>query len=291
MNIADVAIEWISIFNNREIAIAIWLIGFFSWALTMPKVRESFPGVLKAAFAAKLTICWILTIGYIAIVTVALWGWGIWSVTNLKMTILWAFSAGLVMVVGVASDQPDRRRLWQSTIGGFKASLVLEFVANLYVFPLWVELVLMPVATLIVGTAVFAESKKENQNAVGCLNNLMSLLGVGLLGYGVYRITTDFDMFWQVETLIDFFLPILLTLFFLPFLYLLAVFVAYETLFTQLKVFMHDDELRRFTKLELIRECGLDFERVTRWKNRYMSERPRSKEGVRESIHNRELSS
>jgi len=273
--------------NNREMAIAIWLAVLLAWVLSHRGTRESIPGLLKAAFHWKLTACWIAVALYALLAALSLEGWGLWSVDNLKATLLWVVTAGLVMVFRVASEQPDRQRLWQSSIGGLKISIVLEFIANVYVFPLLIELVAVPLLAALTALAAFAEIREEHKQAKGCFNGLLSIAGLTLLGYGVYRIWADFEHFAQFSTLVDFLLPILLTVFFLPFLFVLVVVAAYETVFVQLKIFMHDDALRRFTRWELVRQCGWNFERAARWRKRYMLERPSTREAVRASISRR----
>jgi hypothetical protein len=53
-------------FNNREIAIYIWLFILLIWALFKSKIRESIFGLLKALFSKKILCVILLMFSYIS---------------------------------------------------------------------------------------------------------------------------------------------------------------------------------------------------------------------------------
>ena len=271
--------------DNREIAILIWIAGLLALVLSKPKLRKPFGGVIRVLFDRKLLICWIAEIGYIAAIAFSLWGWGLWSLDNLKATIIWFFTAAVVMTVRIGSDDPQRSHLRKAVRDGFAATVLAEFLVNLYVFPIVVELVILPVMVVLGAFSVMVDLKEEHKQLRGCRDAVFTVIGGGLLIYISYRIWHDFDRVFRAETLVDFLLPLLMLILFLPFMYMLAAFIVYEATFTRLRILMRDDRLRRFTKRALLAQCRFDFDRVHRWRKLYLRERPRSEAEVLDSIH------
>jgi len=270
--------------NNREIAVLVWLGVFLAWAVSQAKIREAILGVLRAALTWKIVVPVLMMATYVALVVLGLRELGFWDLNNLKATVLWFLTAGLVMIFDIKSVPSDEHYFQKAILDGFKVSVVLEFIVGFYVLTLILELLLIPTATIFTCILVLVESREELKSLRSPLNTLMASLGFGLLAYALYRLSTDFASFANMSTVVEFLLPILLTLFFLPSLYVLAAWASYETWFVRLQFFMDDPELRRFTKIHLIRTCWLNFRAVNRWGQRFLRERPRTREEVLASL-------
>lgn len=274
--------------DNREISGALWLAIFLGWAFSNEEVRKASVGVAKAALAWKIVLCVPMMAAYVAMVVLALRSVGFWNTGNLKVTVLWSLTAALAMVFDVGSVADDERYFQKASRDGFKVSVVLEFVVNLYVLSLPLELILVPTGTILACMLVIAESKDEFKPIRALLNTVLALIGLGLLAYVAHRVYTDFQSFAQLSTLTEFLLPILLTVLFLPFLYILATVVSYENLFVRLQFLMNDPELRSFTRGQLLRKFGLNFRGLNRWAKRCSRDRPRTREEVLTSIRKSE---
>jgi hypothetical protein len=80
----------------------------------------------------------------------------------------------------------------------------------------------------------------------------------------------DFNKFASMSTLENFIIPILLTLTFLPFVYLVAVYVAYENLFIRLQFFIKDPSLLKYTKKRILQVFHFRLVALDEWsKNIY----------------------
>lgn len=270
--------------DNREISLVVWLAIFFVWAFSKGEVRKDIISVAKAALAWKIVLSVFMMAAYVTVLVLVLRSAGLWNAGNLKVTLLWGFTAAFAMVADVGSIADDEYYFQKAIRDGFKVSVVLEFVINLYVLSLPLELLLVPTITVLACMLVIVESKDGFETIHALLNTILALIGLGLLAYVVLRIYTDFQSFAQLQTLTEFLLPILLTVFFLPFLYILATLVSYENLFVRLQFLMNDPELRRFTKGQLLRKFGLNFRGLNRWATRFGHDRPHTKEDVLISI-------
>lgn len=272
--------------DNREISVVVWLGLFLMWAFSMKEVRKSIVTIVKAALAWKIVLCVSMVAAYVAMVVLALRTVGLWDMGSLKATVLWTLTVAVAMVFEVGLTMDHERYFQKAVRDGFKISVILEFITNLYVLSLPFEMLLIPTATILACMLVFAESKDEFKPMRAPLNCILALIGLGLLAYAAHRVYTDFQSFAQLSTLTEFLLPILLTVVFLPFLYILATVVSYENVFVRLRFLMNNPELRRFTRGQLLRNFGLNFRDLNLWTKRFVYDRPCTREDVLTSIQN-----
>lgn len=270
--------------DNREISVVVWLAIFFAWAFSKEEVRKASVGVVKAALAWKIVLCVFMMAAYVAMVVLTLRSVGLWNTVNLKATVIWGLTAAPAMAFDVGSITEDARYFQKAVRDGFKISVLLEFIINLYVLSLPLELLLVPTIVILACMLVITESKDGLESIRVFLNTVLALIGLGLLAYATHRVYADFQFFARLPTLTEFLLPILLTALFLPFLYIFATIVSYETLFGRLQFLMNDPELRRFTKGQLLRKFGLNFRGLNRWMKCFGHNLPRTREEVLTSI-------
>lgn len=183
---------------------------------------------------------------------------GFWTTALAGATAFWLAGPGMVMLFtsNAATTDPHylrslvRRALW--------FLLGVEFIVNLYVFPLVVEILLVPVLTVI---AVFGVLPPETKGAPGAKRFseiVLAAFGIFLFLRFAVRVATDFGSFASSETLARFWLPPALTLAVLPFFYLLGVYMLYEQAFLRLGFFMEGEPLLRYAKRTMVRRFGLN---------------------------------
>jgi hypothetical protein len=89
----------VDILNNREIAIALWLLAISIYIFSsskMAEVRNGFKGVLAALFVRKIMTVLCLMVAYMAIVICWLSELELWNFEQLKNTIFWCVSVGFM---------------------------------------------------------------------------------------------------------------------------------------------------------------------------------------------------
>ena len=289
-------LPWIPL-NNREEAITIWVLVLLVWLLPKRGVRDSLLGVFRAFMQKILLTVSALTVLYAAATIAVLWRTGFWNGHLIKDTGMWLIGTAFVLVMNSASYRSiaDFERVLLRSI---KLGAVLQFIAHLYVFPLLVELALVPFLFVMSGVAAVARLKKELAPAKKMADRALAAAGVVIIGYVSFHVLTDYHRIVNLDTLRAFLLPPLLTVPFLPFAYLLAVFSAYETLFVRLAFFLSDNaELAHFAKRRIFRLCLVNLGKLERFTRESAKELPAvdNKEAVLNLIHhfreNRTLSS
>ena len=225
------------IFNNREIAIGFWLLAISVYVFLSPKmveVRNSFRNLLAAFFVKKIMSVLGLMVMYMAFVVYFLSELDLWNNDQIKNTIFWCASFGFISLLNIESIKKDKSFFKHSVIDNLKLLAILQFVVGVYTFPIWIEILLVPVLTLIGAMSAIAESSKH-QHVKTLLEYCLSIFGIILIIYTLYMLTTSFGEFGNEKTAYDFFVPPLLTLFYLPFIFFMLVYSTYEQVSIRLK--------------------------------------------------------
>ncbi|WP_319783985.1 hypothetical protein [Oceanisphaera sp. IT1-181] len=240
------------ILNNREIAIALWLLAISFYILSsskMAEVRKAFKGVLTAFFARQIMFALCLMIAYMAVVIYWLSELELWNAEQLKNTVFWCVSVGFMSLFKLEQIKEDNSFFKHSVIDSLKLLAILQFVVGVYTFPLLVEVLLVPVLALIGTMLAIAESDKKYHQVKVLLEYFLSFFGVVIIAYTLYMLTTNFGEFGKEKTTYDFFVPPLLTFSYLPFLFFMLVYSTYEQAFIRLKFSIKDRFLRYAAKL------------------------------------------
>ena len=226
---------------------------------------------------------------YVACVTYILFLAKYWDFSHLKTTILWfLFSA---MAIFVRSDNVENRNKFfkEATLDNFKVTAFIEFFANFYVFNKAIELLFIPITALLGASLALAEHDKKYTSATKVLQYAISIVGTIILIYALNQIIKDYSSFFNMDTLKDVTIPITLSISLLPFIYLLLVYIKFETLFVRLPYFINDKKLLNFTKVQLITRIHLKLSVLEHWSRELVTFTLDSKEKIMESITESEL--
>ena len=274
------------IFNNREIAVGIWLLVVTLLALLSKSIRkiflESFPRLCKLFFNRWILIPLGLAAGYIVLVILVLQKTGFWNSGLLKNTILWCISVPVVLMFRISTQ--DENSFWNAVKDNFRATAALEFVVAFYTFSLWVELLIVPVTTVLVAMQAVAEVKKDYKLVEKLLSNLLGLIGLSLLVYATYKLFADFANFTQPGAITDFSLPVLLSVLLLPFLFIFAVFANYDKEFRLLELRIKDGDLRRYAKYTALLSFHVRTGLLKRWIRNIRLKTPTNRSELKASI-------
>lgn len=251
-------------FNNREIAIGIWVAIFGFWAFYKKEIREAFTKVVKAFFAWKLTISYLAMFLYVSFVVSAMYSIGIWDPSLVISTLLWVALGAFSMLFNHQRAN-DNNFFIVAIKEHLKILLFLEFLINFYVFNLWAELVLVPVLIIIGAMLAISETKEEYEPARKLLTFLSSSIGAILLIYVGYMAFDDFSNFATLQNLRSFVVPILLSLSFLLFVYFAALAINYETLFVRLSFFAKEKPVLSYAKKKILLTCGINLKKLNKW--------------------------
>lgn len=252
----------IDIFTTRELAFLIWLTIFCISIIFVEFTRKSFPSIIKSFFVKSIiSIITLLTI-YVFVSVVLLKLLTLWDTSLVKDTIFWFFGFAIVTLFNI--PKAKEKGFFKSIIlDSFKWTIFIEFLINFYTFSLTTELILLPLLLFITMTQTYSKSDPENENVTRFLTNIMTLIGLGILMYVLYKTITDYKIVFTKNNFYTFLLPLFLTILILPFFYFVALYMRYEELFVHADFLSNDKEKCRKLKLEILKTAKLNLEKVT----------------------------
>ena len=270
--------------STREIAIALWLGIALIYGICQERPRRALHELIKAFFHRKIVAILLLMYSYIALVVVLLDRLELWQIDQLKNTLIWSATVGFASFLEIRSIEEDDAFLRKMVLENLKLLVVIEYVVSTYTFNLLVEFLLVP-ATVFLGFVIaLTEDGKEMRALQRIANAIMALIGGSAIAYAVLKIVTGFSAFATLDTARDFYTPPLLTLLFLPFLYVLRLFVVYETVFGRLRWAIEHEGVRTYAKCRAALAFRTDREFLKRWSRSVSLLRPVDREVVVSSI-------
>jgi len=270
--------------SNREIASLIWMAVLVIAALAWRPTRGGIATMLRAFFQRILLIVFGSGALYVLVCVMLLAALHVWTWDNLKTTIVWGLGFAFVSMFSLNRIDEDRTYFRRTIREALSFTGVMLFIVEFYAFSLVVELIMLPVVTFMTLMKVVAEGKAEHAQVHRLFDNLLAAIGLSFFAWSSYRTVLQWSEFATTQTLREFALPIVLTLLFLPYLYVMSVYFVYNQVFTGLFIAIKDDGLRRFAKRRALLSFGLNTTLLKRWRRMVMLERPESKEAIARSF-------
>ena len=258
----------ISPFNNRELAIFCWGIVILTGlsifkrdiAKSLSKLLISFArfflirGIfLSFLFMTLYMLSFLLFFKHL----------NIWDKTLLKDTIYW--TVGIAIILFFNNHQATNRDEYFKKIIVKNVSLILviEFISNLYVFSFTLELITLPVLFFLGIFSALNYSDKDSILLKKISDKIIQVYGIIVLIFTIVQITKNFNDFATTGNLKSMLLGPTLTLIYIPFLYLNAIYMKYEEFFSRVNyIFKENRHLRRFTKWLVLKKCNLNIRKL-----------------------------
>ena len=223
--------------NNRELAGLIWVSAFFLWAFSKKSVREGSVGVVRAFLKPQILLpvaAMLVWVGLELWVGVRL---ALWSPALAKGTILWTLGSAAVLLFNCArlnSDGDDLHFLRRTILATVCVAAFAEFFVNLYVMSLPGELVFQLVVAVPSLVVAVAGQKPEYKSAKVFCEWVLAAIGLAVFAYSAQQIYLGWCQLEARELVLDFALPVWLTVGLVPFLYLFSIYVAYDAVFRRI---------------------------------------------------------
>jgi hypothetical protein len=254
--------------NNRDKAILIWLLIILFVFLLKKDIRKGFWGVLNALTNTKVLVILFSMVFYVAAWVYIFYRISFWNVSFLKDTLAWFFGSAFVLFINIPKATKEEQFFKNTLFNTFKWAIILEFIANLYVFNFFLELIILPLLAVVVITTHSLDHPKfkdiENRNYIkNILNYVSATAGLALLSYSIANAIADFQKFATLNNLFTFLLPLVLTLAFIPYLYIMALLFMYEDIFTRSNHWLRKNkELARYLRSRVFIACHISLRKL-----------------------------
>jgi len=249
--------------TTRDVALLTWMaVGLLAVAWSMLRgggLGRSVVGLVRAFFNPRvfsmvlLVIAWQLVFVYLA-ARVGLWGSELIRDTAVIL-LFGGFTTGFKALALMKGKQA-----WRGEVRSLLALVVvIQWISNLETFPYVSELVLVPVAILLGGMQAVANLNDEHRPARPLINGMVTLLGLSILVWSVYRIvsswgSTEWDTVGK-QFALAFWLPATLV----PAIYVAALVMQYGKTISMMKI-VHPPSFG--ARADLYRYHGLNLRRL-----------------------------
>jgi hypothetical protein len=248
--------------------------------LAMPKIRQSLGGVIEAFCQPVILRVVAMAALYIMGATLLLYWRGIWTTDFIYSTITWAITFALVAMFEADKLASDQRHMGKIIRDVISITAVLIFIIEMHSFSLVVELIALPMLTFITLMHEMAKLKEEHAAVEKLFGSILTIVGLSYLTLSLWQTWAEFEEINRLDTLRAFIIPTLLSLLFLPFLFGLGVYMAYERIFASLSLWM-DRNLLKYSKRQAAIRCRTNLDYLERWQRAVQRERPETKEATR----------
>lgn len=235
--------------NNRQIATGIWLLLVVLVVLPIKSIRTSLFEVLRAASNRKLVIffgSFALWVGFLA------WGFkllGLWGYDQTLATLFWIAITGFPLL-GRSLNAVEYNRYWYRILrDNFRILGFFEFLVVGYSFPLFAELVIVPMVAFLGVLIAMAQMDTRHRLVHNILEFVLAVFVLYVLYLAISDIFDYPEVFWTFETGRNLVLPILFSLGSFPVIYLWFCYshCEYAKIKINLKTY-HSDELKAYAR-------------------------------------------
>lgn len=254
--------------DSREFALLVWIAFGLVASLFSKKLRSSIGGVSRSLLSWKLLLTFGAMVLYIAGIVWLLSLADLWRTNLVSETTFWWLFVGLPLLfraVNAGSQDDFFKKAALLSIGW---TALLEFVVNLPPFNVVVEVVMVLPLLLLFGALAYSQATDPASHTSGVLLGLGMSVVLFFIGYTVVGMVSNPRDFFTYVTLLEFLVPILLTLGVIPFVYMFALLTTYGSAFMRLNWKLdkaEDASIRRYAKWRVLRAGNLHLKRAHRF--------------------------
>lgn len=218
-----------NILSNREIAILIWGIIYFLYAMRRSSVRNSvltvFMALWKATKALLVFVLFPASIGILLLGRYIYLDLGAW-----KEIFVWVIASALLLFSFEINDVKSNNDYFNVLRKIMLSIPLIWFVVDFTSFSIWLELLIVPVSFFLTKLYLFDElNLEENRDAKKMVRFLYYVFFI-VWGYALYK-TINNPEFWSIETLQTYIITPFLTIVYALLVYPILLIVNYESSF------------------------------------------------------------
>lgn len=255
--------------SNRELAVVIWMAALLLFLMVRSDIRPDVVDILRPLFTGLIGRVLLIMTLYAVLLVLGLHRIGLWNAGSLKDTIVWYLFSAPYLAFRSASRSQDTAWFYSVVRDSLRIYVIVSFLTWRYTFGLATELVLVLVLVVLGGCTAIAEADGKYVRARKALVIVTYGLSAAIFVKAVVGAISDFGKLASLETASEVILPSILTICFVPFLYALAVYVAYDRLFVRLKMGSASGRgLVPFSERLIVCLCGFSLGRLRQFNSR-----------------------
>lgn len=258
-------------FSTRELASITWgtilIMALIFYSVKNVQLRYSLITVIKAFFQIKIITAILLITTYVLLSVFILYQIQIWDISQLKNTFFWYIIFAIGTMFSLNTIKENSHNFFIQTIrSSINLSILLQFIINFHTFNFFLELILIiPFVTLVTILSAVANESIEQQKVKKLCEFLLALIFLIFFIHFILQTFKAPSTFINYQALQDFFVPIILTILYLPFLWFFLLYIKYEEIFVRLQFHIKDKKLITLTKFLVIINFRTQKDLIDEW--------------------------
>lgn len=224
------------VFSTRDISTIVWSLVFFVFMLKNKSIRESVIDIIRMLFSKSIMVPFIAIIIYLGLLLLFTFKLRIRAYIDLKEVIIWVLFSGVPLCYSVATKIPDKSYFKEIVGENIKFIIFIEFIISTFTFSLIMELIIVPLFTLLFMIEVVSSMKKEYENVNKVISYILAIAGFIILYKSFSLAIKNYRELSSIESLVSIVTPIILSILYIPIIFLFGVWFNYSNIFFRLKV-------------------------------------------------------
>lgn len=201
---------------------------------------------------------------FVATLAYAGWRVGVWYPSMITGTVVWFVSSAVALLVNISKVWGEPTFFRRKSLSLLAPTVFVEYLANLYAFNFFVEILLQPILAILVMLSSVASKEPQSRPVKHLADTLLALASMAVIGFAVFQFVSLWDQPDASILVLNFALPVWLTIGILPFIYIMAAYAAYKSSFRRIGFFLSesDNRSRQRVKLALLTTLRGDLRHV-----------------------------
>ena len=213
---------------------------------------RSVSDIVSTLATPKLLIPTVLYVVAILGILIPASHFGLWEPSLLKTTVTWLLVSGLGLLFNLSQAIDEAAFFRRAALRTLGVVGIVEFIANLESFALWVEIPGQLLAVTAVITTSLAEARAPRRLA----STYLGIYGLCALAWGAWHLIGDWPQADHGMLIKEFLMPIWLTPVALLMVYAYAVLAAYESTFIRMRIIKEGGSFAK-QRLALVLRAGI----------------------------------
>lgn len=255
--------KFVQIFSTREIATVIWATLILIYVMRRRDFRASLFKFIKAIFAKKLLLIWTIYIAYVSFITYLFSSLSVWKNIYLKDILIWTLTSGIIYYANALSKDADEKYIRNMIKNNLGLIVILEFIVSTFTFNIFVELMIIPIVTVLIVGIYMTENNKNQQYENKFYNVTLTTIVFSNILAAVIKGIREFRNLNKIDTIVSLITPIAYMLLSIPLVYILELYSKYEIIFIRINLGNNLSKKNyRKRKLRVFKACGLSIKKT-----------------------------
>ena len=162
----------LELFSTRELAMGIYIVALLIYVVCHAKSRKGLLQVVKIALSPRISVTALIlaAVGIGAALYASRFSF--WDNAYYKDVVMWALFVGWPLSFGAISSK-EKGYFRNAVVDNLKFMVLFDCVFSTFTFPLWAEMLIIPVTTFIVLLETVAKREEKSKAVAKLMSGLL----------------------------------------------------------------------------------------------------------------------